>query len=761
MKGERSVFLKAVATLAAAFISLISADAQNWNTDSNGNWNTQGNWSGNSVPVSGSTATLGNVTTATRSVSINGSQSVGTLNITSPFGYNVDGSGTLTLSGGTGITLASGAGASTISSNLNVQSSRNIINDSANALTISGDVNFNYNNHGNLVVGGSGNTTMSGTFTNQGVLEKQGTGVLTVTQSSSGWSGNWIVSAGVLNFGTSSAAGSTTHSNVVASGATLALSAGITLTEGNITVSGTGAAGQGGAIVNSGTNTINSTVALGGNTTFNSTSGTLTFSGGNGVTKGTNSLTLDGAGAMVFSNVINGAGDLTSTGSGNRTFNGNVQDSANININGSGTNSFTGNVQNFTNLNISGSGTTSFSNTVQSFTAINLTGSGNTTFSGPIGGGGTLNVGTTGGATVTLSGGSSNGISGLATVSNGELILSKSSGATALSGNVQVGDGIGAAGSAIVRSTAAEQINNNSTVYVKSDGSFQTGGYTETIRQLDMTGGTVTTGATGKIAITDNAVNAIQGHSGGGTATINGNVEIAGYSRTIDTGGGDMVINGVLTAGTELTKSGVGKLTLSGSSANSWGSGAQGKTIISGGTLTLAKTAGINAITSTEIVVQAGSVLELGASNQIADTTKLTLSGGDFSTGATVGYAETLGQLSVTANSTIHLGSGSATVNFASSNSLTWSGSLTIYGWTGTSSGGTSDRIFFGVSGLSATQLSQITFAGFTGGAMLLNTGELVTTGTSVVPEANSLSLLLIGALLLFLRERRRRLQTA
>ncbi|MDZ7618554.1 MAG: autotransporter-associated beta strand repeat-containing protein, partial [Patescibacteria group bacterium] len=71
-----------------------------------------------------------------------------------------------------------------------------------------------------------------------------------------------------------------------------------------------------------------------------------------------------------------------------------------------------------------------------------------------------------------------------------------------------------------------------------------------------------------------------------------------------------------------LTKTGTGTLTLSGSIANTY----TGLTTVTDGVLNLSKTAGINAIAG-DILINGGR-LELGAANQIADTSNITVNSG-------------------------------------------------------------------------------------------------------------------------------------
>ena len=125
-------------------------------------------------------------------------------------------------------------------------------------------------------------------------------------------------------------------------------------------------------------------------------------------------------------------------------------------------------------------------------------------------------------------------------------------------------------------------------------------------------------------------------------------------------------------------------------------------------------------------IVNAGT-LQYGIANAIANTSNVILNGGKFSTGATVGYSDTIGTLALTDNSTIELGTGNNILTFAASNAVPWTvgKTLTITGWTNSCSGA---KVFVGNNntGLTATQLAQITFQGYGPGASISPIGELI-----------------------------------
>ena len=104
--------------------------------------------------------------------------------------------------------------------------------------------------------------------------------------------------------------------------------------------------------------------------------------------------------------------------------------------------------------------------------------------------------------------------------------------------------------------------------------------------------------------------------------------------------------------------------------------------------------------------------------------------GGSLSTGTSTGYSATFGTIDLSDNSSIELGTGVHTLNFAASDAVTWADNdLIINGWQGTpENSGTAGKIYVGsnTTGLTSDQLSKITFFGFAKGAKLLADGELV-----------------------------------
>ncbi len=153
----------------------------------------------------------------------------------------------------------------------------------------------------------------------------------------------------------------------------------------------------------------------------------------------------------------------------------------------------------------------------------------------------------------------------------------------------------------------------------------------------------------------------------GGQLTLGGNEAIGGLSGT---GGTVSLSDKTLTTSSDssttysgaisgtgggLTKSGGGKLTLSGENANTY----TGLTTVSGGTLELKKTAGVNAIAGAT-TINSGAILLLSASDQVDSgaTDVVTLSGGTIKRAS--GMSEVFGDLDVTAASFLDYSGGTA-----------------------------------------------------------------------------------------------------
>ena len=118
----------------------------------------------------------------------------------------------------------------------------------------------------------------------------------------------------------------------------------------------------------------------------------------------------------------------------------------------------------------------------------------------------------------------------------------------------------------------------------------------------------------------------------------------------------------------------------------------------------------------------------LDAPNIIGDTIDMNLNGGNFHTGNAAGNTEILDNLTLSAASSIGLGTGSHTLTFSDGSGIDTFG-LTITGWEGTGandSSGTAGQIFFTSSNFSAGELAAIYFDGYGVGARQIAGGEIV-----------------------------------
>lgn len=229
-----------------------------------------------------------------------------------------------------------------------------------------------------------------------------------------------------------------------------------------------------------------------------------------------------------------------------------------------------------------------------------------------------------------------------------------------------------------------------------------------------------------------------------------------GVTPVVTVTNGTLTVDGSIGGSFGLTKAGAGTLVLGGAVANTF----TGVVTVSNGTLVLNHTAVPNTtISGSTIMVNTGGTLLSGASDQIKDTTNMTLAGGTWNT---AGFDEKLGALTLSANSTLDLASGTSVIQYAASSGNTWTGTLKILNWTGSATGGGSDQVLFGATngGLSSTQLSDILFVNPTGfivgnySAKILSGGEIVPFLVSPEPATTITGAVLV--VLLIISEARR-----
>ncbi|WP_438482997.1 beta strand repeat-containing protein [Oleiharenicola lentus] len=240
-----------------------------------------------------------------------------------------------------------------------------------------------------------------------------------------------------------------------------------------------------------------------------------------------------------------------------------IADNLVVNINSDGHFHMNGNSE--TVRAVTGTGRVHVSPSVQ----LTLNDSGNSSFAGNITGSGTIVK--QGSGTVTLTGGNTSTFTGALTIADGTMAFNKTAGVDAVGAvtAITVGDGSGAASSAVLQLLSSHQIANTTSVAVSLDGLFSVNGLTEVIA----------------------AVTGI------------GRVELGGGHLTVGEGGGASLFGGTI-AGT-----GIFEVTTSGSLALQSSLVLESELRLSGGTLYLS---GHN-LTAETLHITASSTIDFAA----------------------------------------------------------------------------------------------------------------------------------------------------
>lgn len=546
----------------------------------------------------------------------------------------------------------------------------------ANALSISGS-----GDTGNGVIRNiSGSNTLSGAVTlssattlgaDAGNLTLSGTISGTATNLSTIGAGN-ITLSNTLNLTTGSLViGST--GNVTLSGSASNVLNGATINSGTVTLAKTGGATALSGTITVGDGTGTDTLRLGGSSQIASTANvSLASSGVFDLNGNTNTVAkIDGA---VGSSVTLGAGSLGVSGASESSFAGTITGTAASSISKSGTGrlSLSGNNTGFSGtVNLSG-GIINASGTASNILGtgnVNVSGSGNLELQGGAIVANTMTLNSTGtgsqdGAIQNISG--NNTVSGNLTLAGASRIQSDS-GTLALTGNISLGANtlnVGGAGNTTVSKVIAG-----------------TGGLTKDgVGDLRLSASNTFTGNT--------TINAGSLTLGANNVLANNNIVSLGSLGTLNVNGFTDTIGSI-----------------SGSGNLDFGSGGTGALTLSSG----ASVFGGQYLGTGELIIGAGASLTLGA-NFTNTSLKITLAGGTLNL---AGYTGTLGNLSITGNSTLDFGSGSNSVLSAlglsfSSTSLT----LNVTNWTNT------QDYFLSQANPGSTgspPLNQIVFTGYTG----------------------------------------------
>jgi fibronectin-binding autotransporter adhesin len=452
-------------------------------------------------------------------------------------GVSIAAGESLTLSG-TGVSsngaLRNISGSNSFAGNITLNANTEIQSD-AGTLTLSGTINGSAASR-TLTFDGAGDITASNVIgANVSTVSKTGTGTLTLSGANTYTGATNIGTAGGVDAGTV-----VLGANNVLPGTTVNIYGG-TL-DLNTRTDTIGALNLGGG-------------AAGSTATITGTTGTLTL-GGNITYSATNN--------------PNGAGILAnlSLGGADRTFT--VGDSSAA----------------ATDLTI---GDGDFSDTITLGTrTLIITGAGNTLINSIVGASGDTGGFTKDGTGTVTFYGDRNYYTGTTTVNDGSLILDTLNSLTdeTIRGNLVIGDGIGAADSAVViygTGNADNKIANTSAVTINSDGVLNLNNSDDTIGSFTLSGGHITTG-TGVLTLNGNITTTA--NAAARTAVIDGVLDLGLSTRTFtvanDTPASDLTVNAAINFGSFI-KAGAGTMTIT--SDNTFGYG--GTTTVNAGVLNI------------------------------------------------------------------------------------------------------------------------------------------------------------------------------
>ncbi|MCE9589673.1 MAG: autotransporter-associated beta strand repeat-containing protein [Planctomycetes bacterium] len=727
-QSHRARLLGGIAGLALFGGVLSPASAATWTWDgspSSGSkqWNNANMWNPNTVPASDGTADLIATSTQFWPVVMGANYNINTLTFGAA-GHTLNSGNTLTFSNsGAGVTST---GDNTIAPSI-VLAAASTFASSSGLLTVSGTIN---NGGFGLTLDGAGNVTLSNAISGAGGLTMDGDGTLNLsgTNTYGGMttvnSGTLVITNGglpnalnlVVNGGSVDFSGGAPSSVAALSGSGIVTNTGGTQREfkvnnssansfsgqlnGNLKLTKTGA----GKLTLSGNNNFSGDVDISDGTV--AVAGSSSMGSGKTVTFGNSSGVLDVTGQDVSINGVSGSGTVTNSGGTARTltvnnasansFGGQVNGNLGLTKTGagkltlSGSNGFSGNVSisdgtvEVAGSSSMGSGkTVTFGNssgvfdvTGQDVSINGVSGSGVLTNSG-----GTARTLTVNNASANSFGGQVNGNLGLTKTGAGKLTLSGSNG---FSGNINISDGtVEVAGSSSMPGGKTVTFGNSSGV-------------------LDLTGQSAS----------------INGINGGGSVTNSG-----GTARTLTVNNASAnSFGGQVNGNLGLTKTGAGKLTLSGSN------GFSGNVNISDGTV---EVAGSASMPSGKTVAFGNSSGVLDLTGQSASINGISGSGAVTNSGGT---ARTLTVNNASANSFGGQVNGNLGLTKTGAGKLTLSGSNSFSGNVNISDGtvevvgsssmpGGKTFTFGNSSGVLDVTGQNVSASGISGGGTVTNSG--------------------------------------
>jgi autotransporter-associated beta strand protein len=251
--------------------------------------------------------------------------------------------------------------------------------------------------------------------------------------------------------------------------------------------------------------------------------------------------------------------------------------------------------------------------------------------------------------------------------------------------------------SGVISGTGALTQNASSTLTLSNANTY-TGTTTINTGTLTVSGGSAIADA-GAVSVASGAVFNLGASETIGSIAGAGNVTLGANTLTTGSNNSSTTLSGVISgASGALTKSGTGTLTLTGNNTYT------GATTVNAGTLQAAATGALG--NSTVINVTGGSFL-VTAANAVNDNAAVNLGGGKFALSGA--FDETVGLLTLSANSTIDFSGFGGTLRFGGIGSWSPGATLAIWNWSGTTQYGTQINNYANPSNLVFTNNSILT----------------------------------------------------
>ena len=534
-------------------LTRVAAGTFTWNgAGADNNWTTGANWVGGVAPSPGDDLVFGNAG-ALRKTNVNDFPASTLFNsITfNDVGYSISGN-SIALGPG-GITATAAAGANTLATPISLAADR-IVTTDAGTLTISGAI--------------------SGT----GGLTKQGTGTFTLSGVNT-YGGATTINAGSLQVQGGNAVPDLSAVTVTALTSTLTLLAdeeiGSLAGNGNVNLNAftlTTGGNNSTTFHNNGVISGTGRIVKTGNGIFRLASAN-TYSGGTTLNQGTLGFAVSGTGPIGTGTLVINGGAIAAD-SNPRTVGNAITVNANFAV---------------TDVGPPGPLTLTGPVTLAVTPTINVTATNPTTISSVIGG--AFGLTKNGPGVLTLTGAVANTFSGVTTVNDGRLILSKSAGVAAIGGDLVIGTPNASWPNSGVELAANEQIPDTAVITAQGTAGldysgFRTEGLTETVAGISCANGS---------GVIENASDTQTVNTDGTLIVTNGVAySFNGYIRNGGLGTGKL----------NLTKNGVATLTLVGSNISYTGT-----TTVSAGTLALSDTTGFASAVTDNAMLELNSTI--------------------------------------------------------------------------------------------------------------------------------------------------------